>query len=125
MTFTKRMPATLFRGDFGPVEDVEAEVAWRVDIVTRANGTPFVRTSRTGRWPRITSHEAALSCSVGYSPLCCTSMWYAPRAVARRWAGAIFITLFALPAQEVGPAGNYCHESVVRWAGFSTHRFSH
>ncbi|HZX88704.1 MAG TPA: PAS-domain containing protein, partial [Reyranella sp.] len=47
------------RGDFGPVEDVEAEVAWRVDIVTRANGTPFVRTSRTGVTLEITSHRLA------------------------------------------------------------------
>ena len=47
------------RGDFGPVADVETEVAWRVDIVVRADGTPFVRTSRNGVTLEITSHRLA------------------------------------------------------------------
>jgi signal transduction histidine kinase/DNA-binding response OmpR family regulator len=47
------------RGDFGPVSDIDADVAWRVDIVARADGTPFVRTDRKGVTLEITSHRLA------------------------------------------------------------------
>ena len=49
----------LARGDLGDVADLDAEVAWRTDIVMRADGTPYVRVGRDGLTLEITSHRLA------------------------------------------------------------------
>ena len=47
----------LARGDFGPVADIEAEVARRIAIVESGDVVPFVRTGRNGLTLEITSHR--------------------------------------------------------------------
>jgi PAS domain-containing protein len=49
----------LVRGDFGPIPDLEAEVARRTAIVTRADGSSFVRTGRNGRTLEVTARRLA------------------------------------------------------------------
>ena len=49
----------LTRGDFGPVPDLEPEMARRIAIITRADGEPFVRTGRNGLTLEIESHRLA------------------------------------------------------------------
>jgi signal transduction histidine kinase/PAS domain-containing protein/DNA-binding response OmpR family regulator len=45
------------RGDFGPVDDLDAEVERRVAIVMQPGDTPFVRTGRNGLTLEIASHR--------------------------------------------------------------------
>ncbi|GEP54293.1 PAS-domain containing protein [Reyranella soli] len=47
----------LMRGDFGPVPDVDAELARRMAIIENGNVEPFVRTGRNGLTLEITSHR--------------------------------------------------------------------
>lgn len=47
------------RGDFGPVEDLETEIARRMTIVTQGDGSPFVRSGRNGLTLEIKSHRLA------------------------------------------------------------------
>jgi len=47
----------LARGDFGPIPDLDAEVARRVAIVENGNVQPFVRTGRNGLTLEIASHR--------------------------------------------------------------------
>ncbi|SEP08079.1 Signal transduction histidine kinase [Rhodospirillales bacterium URHD0017] len=49
----------LARGDFGPVDDVDAELARRMAVIERGNVAPFVRTGRNGLTLEITSHRLA------------------------------------------------------------------
>jgi signal transduction histidine kinase/DNA-binding response OmpR family regulator len=47
----------LARGDFGPIADIDAELARRMAIIENGNVEPFVRTGRNGLTLEITSHR--------------------------------------------------------------------
>ncbi|HLM16097.1 MAG TPA: PAS-domain containing protein [Reyranella sp.] len=47
----------LARGDFGPVPDIEAELARRMAFIDNGDVEPFVRTGRNGLTLEITSHK--------------------------------------------------------------------
>jgi len=47
----------LARGDFGPIADIDAELARRMTIIENGNVTPLVRTGRNGLTLEITSHR--------------------------------------------------------------------
>ena len=47
----------LARGDFGPIADIEAELARRMAIIENGDVEPFVRTGRNGLTLEITSHK--------------------------------------------------------------------
>ena len=47
----------LARGDFGPIADIEAELARRMAIIENGDVAPFVRTGRNGLTLEITSHQ--------------------------------------------------------------------
>src|SRR5262245_23459807 len=49
----------LARGDFGPIADIDAELAKRMAIIESGNVAPFVRTGRNGLTLEITSHRLA------------------------------------------------------------------
>ena len=47
----------LARGDFGPIADIEAELARRMALIENGDVEPFVRTGRNGLTLEITSHR--------------------------------------------------------------------
>jgi signal transduction histidine kinase/CheY-like chemotaxis protein/HPt (histidine-containing phosphotransfer) domain-containing protein len=49
----------LTRGDFGPIDDIDAELTKRMAVIESGNVAPFVRTGRNGLTLEITSHRLA------------------------------------------------------------------
>jgi signal transduction histidine kinase/DNA-binding response OmpR family regulator len=49
----------VMRGDFGPVDDLEAEMTRRIGLIDASVGAPFVRTGRNGLTLEITAHRLA------------------------------------------------------------------